>query len=347
MTLDGQGGDEVIGGYPQQLSPFLTQLVRSGRVREWARETRAFGGDASLGAFARTTLRGRSLVASRRGTTPAPAGEGAAPLPRLAERTREGRTALRLDARDDRPARQVRGADAPRPHRRPPRAAALLRQELDGALDRGAPAVPRPPARRALPVAAAGDAHRERRVRRRCCANALRDRIPPEVLARRDKIGFATPESSWLRDLIPEVLSSRVVRAARLRQAGAPRAAAGSARARRHRRDGCAMALREPRAVAAALRRRAALRAGSARSAAACLTSRPALLVVSPDVGLDTIGGERLRKLTAAFDERGLAADRDHAARRATTSRRTRRWPRLARRASDVRRSTRGRSRCA
>ena len=39
--------------------------------------------------------------------------------------------------------------------------------------------------------------------------NALRDRIPPEVLARRDKIGFATPESAWLRDLIPEVLSSR------------------------------------------------------------------------------------------------------------------------------------------
>src|SRR5712691_9552099 len=29
----------------------------------------------------------------------------------------------------------------------------------------------------------------------------------------------------------------------------------------------------------------------------------PSLLVVSPDVGLDTIGGERIRKLTAAFDE--------------------------------------------
>jgi hypothetical protein len=32
---------------------------------------------------------------------------------------------------------------------------------------------------------------------------------------------------------------------------------------------------------------------------------RPALLVVSPDVGLDTIGGERIRKLTSAFDEEG------------------------------------------
>src|SRR5436190_12354123 len=30
-----------------------------------------------------------------------------------------------------------------------------------------------------------------------------------------------------------------------------------------------------------------------------------ALLVVSPDVGLDTIGGERIRKLTSAFDEEG------------------------------------------
>lgn len=32
---------------------------------------------------------------------------------------------------------------------------------------------------------------------------------------------------------------------------------------------------------------------------------RAALLVVSPDVGLDTIAGERLRKLTAAFDDEG------------------------------------------
>jgi hypothetical protein len=32
---------------------------------------------------------------------------------------------------------------------------------------------------------------------------------------------------------------------------------------------------------------------------------RPALLVVSPDVGLDTTGGERIRKLTGAFDEQG------------------------------------------
>ena len=41
MTLDGQGGDEVIGGYPQQLSPFLTQLVRSGpRSRVGARDAR-------------------------------------------------------------------------------------------------------------------------------------------------------------------------------------------------------------------------------------------------------------------------------------------------------------------
>ena len=32
---------------------------------------------------------------------------------------------------------------------------------------------------------------------------------------------------------------------------------------------------------------------------------RPALLVVFPDVGLDTLGGERIRKLTAAFDDQG------------------------------------------
>jgi hypothetical protein len=32
---------------------------------------------------------------------------------------------------------------------------------------------------------------------------------------------------------------------------------------------------------------------------------RPALLVISPDVGVDTLGGERIRKLTSAFDEEG------------------------------------------
>src|ERR1051325_11703824 len=32
---------------------------------------------------------------------------------------------------------------------------------------------------------------------------------------------------------------------------------------------------------------------------------RPALLIVSPDVGLDTIGGERIRKLTSKFDDDG------------------------------------------
>ena len=53
---------------------------------------------------------------------------------------------------------------------------------------------------------------------------------------------------------------------------------------------------------------------------------RPALLVVFPDVGLDTLGGERVRKLTAAFDDQawrliGLAApERDYLSAHA-------RWP--------------------
>ena len=96
-----------------------------------------------------------------------------------------------------------------------------------------------------------------------------------------------------------------VVRGARLRSTAAPRPVAAGARAWRHRSDRRALALREPRAVAAALRGRAARPAGSARSAAACLTAARPLLVVSPDVGLDTIAGERLRKLTAAFDDEG------------------------------------------
>src|SRR5205814_6712121 len=60
VTLDGQGGDEVVAGYPHQLSPFLAQLVRRGRLRAWASELRAsqgIEGAAAARALVSTALR--------------------------------------------------------------------------------------------------------------------------------------------------------------------------------------------------------------------------------------------------------------------------------------------------
>lgn len=42
VVLDGQGGDELLAGYPKYFSFFLQQLIRTGRIRAFLREFRAF-----------------------------------------------------------------------------------------------------------------------------------------------------------------------------------------------------------------------------------------------------------------------------------------------------------------
>ena len=213
VTLDGQGGDEVVGGYPQQLSPFLTQLVRTGRLRDWSREHRAFGADGgTVRALAATVLRGALWS-----------------LPRPAQRAVQTGKAMRRypDWLNRRGTVAPRFATSLATARRGDKFAGQMVHDLEF----GLPALLRYCDRNSMAHSVEARLpfldHRlvelcfslppQERIHngrtKAILRNALRKRIPDEVLARRDKIGFATPESAWLGNglggLMRDVLSSR------------------------------------------------------------------------------------------------------------------------------------------
>jgi asparagine synthase (glutamine-hydrolysing) len=215
VTLDGQGADEVVGGYPQQLSPFLTQLVRSGRLRDWARELRAthgVEGTAAARALLTTAFRGALWSAP-------------APLQRAFQTTKAMRRYPQwLNRRAEVAPRYAATLPSTRPGDK-------FTAQMLSDLTLGLPALLRYCDRNSmahsvearlpfldhrlvelcfsLPSQARIHNGRTKAILR----DALRDRVPEAVLARRDKIGFATPETDWLRDdvrgLIADVVSSR------------------------------------------------------------------------------------------------------------------------------------------
>jgi asparagine synthase (glutamine-hydrolysing) len=207
VTLDGQGGDEVVGGYPQQLSPFLTQLVRAGRLRDWAHEMRASGGDATAAALAAAALRGAlwSLTASVQRSV-----QKAKAVRRYPDWL-NGR--LEVGPRYAASLATVRPGDkfaAQMLHDLTVGLPALLRycdrNSMAHSIEARLPFLDHRLVE--LCFSAPPDTRIRDGVTKALLRTALRDRIPAEVLARRDKIGFATPESAWLRDLIPDVVSS-------------------------------------------------------------------------------------------------------------------------------------------
>lgn len=208
VTLDGQGGDEVVGGYPQQLSPYLTQLVRTGHLRAWRHEARAFGGGATLAALAKTVVRG--VLWS---------------LPGSAQRAVQTAKARRrypawLNARTETAPRFAVSLAAARPGDK-------FKAQLAHDLTVGLPALLRYADRNSMAHSVEARLpfldHRlvelcfslpSRAFLREGCTkailrDAMRHRLPAEVLARRDKIGFATPEAAWLGDLVRDVTGSR------------------------------------------------------------------------------------------------------------------------------------------
>ncbi|HYR10217.1 MAG TPA: asparagine synthase (glutamine-hydrolyzing), partial [Longimicrobium sp.] len=218
VMLDGQGADELLAGYWPSLLARIGSLVRGGRLLAAA---------SLAGHSARLThVPTRSLLVSAAGVC-APEAVRAA-----ARRARRGSAAsgghfLRREWFVERGA--VEEVDPP------PGSRDLLRRSLLQGLGLGLPALLRYEDRNSMAnsiesrvpflnpalaefVLSLPEAHLVdgRGVTKSVFRRAMRGIVPDEVLDRRDKIGFATPEASWLgvlRPWVQEVLSPEALRA--------------------------------------------------------------------------------------------------------------------------------------
>jgi asparagine synthase (glutamine-hydrolysing) len=231
VMLDGQGGDEVLAGYRASFGYRLSDLLRAGRVGEATNELRAFAQvhgprwaavalatphvPERLRLAARGRLRGAStLVAPELRSVPDGGYRDGTAFPDRLRRqlhmllTRRGLPELlRYEDRNS----MAHSLEARVPlldHRLVELAFSLPGDELI----RGG---------------------ETKSVLRR----ALADMLPPEIAARRDKLGFVTPEGRFLRgalgDLAADVFGSRS-----FRERGFVDARAASLRLQRHRRGG-------------------------------------------------------------------------------------------------------------
>ena len=250
VMLDGQGGDEILAGYRASFGYRLSDLLRAGRLGEATQELRA---------FARCTGRAGPRSRSRRRTCPSARGSPraagcAAPSTLVAPDLRARRPPTQRTASPF-PDRLRRQLHRPAHRPRPARAAALRGPQLDGALARGARAVPRPPARRARVLARRRRADPRAARRSRCSAARSPTCCRRRSRARRDKLGFVTPEARFLRgalgDLAADVFASQSFRERGFVDAWPRRPPARATSARRRRGRHGALARAQPRAVGA------------------------------------------------------------------------------------------------
>jgi asparagine synthase (glutamine-hydrolysing) len=229
VMLDGQGGDEIFAGYRASFGYRLADMVRSGRVVDAAGELRAFAGrhgapwaavalatphvPERLRLAARGRLRGSSSLvgpALREGVA-APARNGSAFPDRLRRQLELLLTARGLPE--------------------------LLRYEDRNSMAHSLEArVPLLDHRLVeLAFSLPGDELIRKGETKSVLRRALRDLLPPKVAARRDKLGFVTPESRFMRGALGD-LAADVFESGSFRDRGFVDARAASRRLERHRR---------------------------------------------------------------------------------------------------------------
>jgi asparagine synthase (glutamine-hydrolysing) len=203
VTLDGQGGDETAGGYMHYFGPNLARLVRAGRIGRAAREAaalRRFHPDLVRALPTRTGAallpwRTRELLARRSRRPPWVRGRGS-------------RSAGRIDALPRDPLRAQIYRDV-----------TLGLKQLLRFADRNSMAHSVESRLPFLDVrlletfyAAPAEAKLHGGVTKVALRRGLATLLPEAVLDRHDKIGFSTPEQTWfrtsLRDVVDDVVAS-------------------------------------------------------------------------------------------------------------------------------------------
>ncbi len=200
VTLDGQGADEMLAGYPTYLSARLAESAHQGRLGEAMALLRAGGlkaGAAALTMLAPAALSAAALQLAGRGAVPRWLNQGWAPI--------------------------WQGAQAPLPRRR-----GLLHDRLEQTLfDLSLPALLRFCDRNSMAQSVESrlpfltvDLARfilslparylidDQGTTKAVFRQAMRGLVPEAILDRRDKIGFATPERQWLAKLPPQMMAA-------------------------------------------------------------------------------------------------------------------------------------------
>jgi asparagine synthase (glutamine-hydrolysing) len=228
VMLDGQGGDEILGGYRASFGYRLSDLLRAGRLAEASRELRAFASvhGPRWAAVALATPHVPERV--RLGARSRARGSAALVAPGL----RHTATASNDDGSlfPDRLRRQLQVLLTRRglPE--------LLRYEDRNSMAHSLEArVPLLDHRLVqLAFSLPGDDLIRRGETKSVLRRALSDLLPPTVARRRDKLGFVTPEGRFLRgalgDLAADVFASRS-----FRERGFVDAHAATRRLARHR----------------------------------------------------------------------------------------------------------------